>query len=241
MTSRGFPDKHRELAKLVDLRRKDTFPGMIAIHEFEDGKWDLDHTIPLVVPWTKSACNLDAKLMIIGQDWISEKFLLKPRNRTPWRDTLRRQFGQDPHLPTNRNLRKLLRCFNSKWSEVYATDVSVFIKPGQMTGNVPTTLLRHCATAYVLQQVRVVRPLMVLCLGTRTFNSMRHALEYQPMQLGEARKAGRHTVDKLSGAEFYCVPHTGGSGFAACGGMPAILPIWQELALHMRKLAVVDG
>jgi restriction system protein len=107
--------KHKALAKLVTLRREDAYPNMISLHEFEGGRWDLEHSVPLVVPWTKGACNIDAKLMIVAQDWASEKYLMNPRNRTPWRDTLRSHFGQDPHLHTNRNIRKLLRCFGIKW------------------------------------------------------------------------------------------------------------------------------
>jgi uracil-DNA glycosylase len=230
--------KHHALAELVRLRRKDSYPNMIALHEFEGGRWDLDYAVPLVVPWTKSACNLDAKLMIIAQDWASERYLMNPNNRTLWRDMLRTHFGQDPHLQTNRNVRKLLRCFGIKWRDTYATDVSVFIKPGNMTEDVPAALMRHCAVQYTIQQMRIVQPRMVLCLGTKTFNSIRYALERPPLKMTEASRAVSHTVDDKSKVciEVFGVPHTGGAGFAACGGMQRILPIWQALAERFRVL-----
>jgi hypothetical protein len=179
------------LAELVRLRRNDTCPNMISLHDFEDGRWDLDHVVPLVVPWTKSACNVDAKLMIIGQDWASEKYFQRPKNRTSWRDTLRTHLGQDPQLPTNRNIRRLLRCFGIKWRQTYATDVSIFVKPGNMNGDVPDALLRYCAIKYTIPQLRIVRPKMVLCLGSRTFNAVRYALGMPSMKLSAACGVGR--------------------------------------------------
>src|ERR1700681_721898 len=97
------------------------------------GRWECEY----VVPWTKSACNLDAQLMIIGQDWASERFLTDPRYNTPKRIHDREKIGQDEYLPTNRRLKSLLqKHFLLEFSQTYATDVSVFIKPGNMTGNV---------------------------------------------------------------------------------------------------------
>jgi uracil-DNA glycosylase len=218
------------LAELVRLRRNDTYPAMISLHEFEDGRWDLDHVVPLVVPWTKSACNVDATLMIIGQDWASEKYFQRSKNRTSWQDTLRTHFGQDPQLPTNRNIRRLLHCFGIKWRQTYATDVSIFIKPGNMNGDIPDALLRYCAIKYTIPQLRIVRPKMVLCLGSRTFNAVRYALGMPAMKLNAACGLEPHTVDDQTGTEIYGVPHTGGLGFATCGGMSNILPMWQALA-----------
>ena len=36
---------------------------------------DFDCECDHVVPWTISACNVDADLMLIAQDWASEDFL----------------------------------------------------------------------------------------------------------------------------------------------------------------------
>jgi hypothetical protein len=152
-----------------------------------------------VVPWTKSACNVDAKLMIIAQDWASEKYFQRPKNRTSWRDTLRTHLGQDPQLPTNRNIRRLLRCFGIKWRQTYATDVSIFIEPGNMNGDVPDALLRYCAIKYTIPQLRIVRPKMVLCLGSRTFNAVRYALGMPAMKLNAACGLEPHTVDDQTG------------------------------------------
>jgi hypothetical protein len=72
-------DKHAALAQLVKQRRGEEHETFFVLHKFDDGAWDFDH----VVPWTKSAQNVDAKLMIIGQDWSSEYFLRHPKHNTP--------------------------------------------------------------------------------------------------------------------------------------------------------------
>ena len=66
-------DKATALAALINHRRNETHENYHHLHSFDDGFWDFD----FVVPWTKSACNLSAQLMIVAQDWASEDFLIK--------------------------------------------------------------------------------------------------------------------------------------------------------------------
>ncbi len=223
-------DKNAALMELVALRREEEHEAFSVLHKFDRGVWDFDY----VVPWTKSACNVDAKLMIIGQDWASEKFLRHPRNSTSDRLALRNQLGQDPHLPTNRNIKRWLSFFDVTWEQTYATDVSIFIKPENMTAKVPMAVLEHCAKKYTIPQLRIVKPLMAVCLGVDTFNSVRLALGKLPMLLRDALRPNAHTTD--NGIEIYGVPHAGGSGLAAYGGHARVEPIWQQLAARFRQL-----
>jgi hypothetical protein len=101
-------DKHAALAQLVALRRSEEHESFFVLHRFDGGAWDCDY----VVPWTKSAQNVDAKLMIIGQDWASEDFLRNPKNNEPDRVALRKQLGQDPCLATNQNIKRWLNFFD---------------------------------------------------------------------------------------------------------------------------------
>jgi hypothetical protein len=173
--------KKYELAKLVALRRSETHPRYLSLSHYEDGFYDLD----FVVPWTAGAKNVDAALMIIGQDWISEDYL--KRNSLPEKRLARREAGQDAGLATNRNLKKLLaNAFGLLFSDTYATNVSVFIKPGNMDANVPMRDLEHFAKKFTLPQIRIVKPRMVLCLGERTFNAVRRAAGYTDLKLSEA-------------------------------------------------------
>lgn len=226
-------NKASALADLVAKRRRETQTEYNHLHSFEDGMWDCEH----VVPWTKSACNVDAAVMIIGQDWASEKFLREPKYNTSQRINARKEAGQDEYLPTNRRLKSLLRThFGMEFAQTYATDVLVFIKPGSMTGNVPMKDMLYCAETYTLPQIRIVKPRMAICLGAKTFNSVRGAMGMPDLKLSEACSPLAHSVDKGTGTEIYGVPHTGGLGHANAGGMERVDQIWSGLATRFDEL-----
>jgi hypothetical protein len=223
--------KAAALAELVAKRRQETHPDFRHLHEFDEGRWDFEY----VVPWTKSACSLHARLMVIGQDWASENFLKNPKYNTPDRVAGRQQIGQDEYLPTNKRLKTLLRRhFSLEFSQTYATDVLVFIKPGKMTGNVLMKDLQYCAETYTLPQLRIIQPDMAICLGAKTFKSLRRALKLPDLKLSEATVPSGHTV--YDRTEIYGVSHTGGLGHANAGGSEKVDQIWASLAARFQKL-----
>jgi uracil-DNA glycosylase len=153
-------DKNEALANLVSQRRQENDSRYHHLKYFDDGFYDCD----FVVPWTISGCNLDSNLMILAQDWASENFL-KKRSK-PTQKELRKLHGQDADLPTNKNLKALLKKhFDLEFSDVYATDVFVFIKPGHMSAPIPIGDLEYSAKRYTLREIEIVQPRMVLCLG----------------------------------------------------------------------------
>lgn len=223
-------DKQAAMAMLVAKRRAEAGGRYHHLHLYDGGSWDFD----FVVPWTKSACHLDADLMIVGQDWASEDYLR--RNDDTEKRAARTLTGQDAHLATNRNLKNLLaQHFGLCSSQTYATNVLVFIKPGKMSSNVPTRDLRSCAAAYTLPQLDIVKPRMALCLGAKTFNSVRSALGLPPLRLQEACIPSAHT--RMDRTELYGVPHTGSWGTRNAGGLLAVEAIWADLARRFRMLA----
>jgi hypothetical protein len=224
-------DKQDALAALVALRRtEESTEHYFALHGFQDGMWDFDY----VVPWTKSASNVDAKLMIIGQDWASEQSLKDLRHNTPERVASRQQLGHDTHLPTNRNLKEWLGFFDLTWEQTYATNVSVFIKQGGISAKVEMSLLESCAEKYTVPQIRIVKPLMAICLGADTFNSVRGALGKPRIRLRDAIKLNEYVVENET--EIYGVPHAGGLGMASFGGRASVEHIWRQLATRFRQL-----
>ncbi|MCK1586937.1 uracil-DNA glycosylase family protein [Bradyrhizobium sp. 169] len=226
-------DKALALSQLIAKRRTEAHTTYHHLHSFDGGIWDCKH----VVPWTTSASNVDADLMIIGQDWASEQFLREPKYNTAERVSARLSAGQDEYLPTNRRLKSLLRTHcGLEFAQTYATDVLVFIKPGTMTGNVPMKDMLYCAETYTLPQIRIVKPRMVICLGAKTFNSVRRAMGMPDLKLSEACSPLAHSIDKGTGTEIYGVPHTGGLGHANAGGMERVNQIWLGLATRFDEL-----
>ena len=72
-------EKAAALSELVAKRRRETHEEYHHLHSFDLGRWDFEY----VVPWTKSAFNLETELMVIGQDWSSEQFTKARYRRKP--------------------------------------------------------------------------------------------------------------------------------------------------------------
>ena len=128
----------------------------------------------------------------------------------------------------------LQRHFNISFAQTYATDVLVFIKPGHMTGNVPMKDMLYCAKTYTLPQIKAVQPIMAICLGAKTFNSLRRALNMTDLKLNEACIPSSHTL--VNRTEIYGVPHTGGLGHANAGGMAKVDRVWATLAARFSRM-----
>lgn len=196
------------------------------IEAFHDGFYD-NHD--WITPWTISGCNVDSQLMVVGQDWASEKFLSGPANSE------QRALGHDPCLPTNKNLKCLLReAFDRDLSDIFATNAFVFVKPHGMGTHIPRRDLQRSVATYTLREVEIIQPKMVLCLGASTFNTLRTALDHSPLPLSQVRYSAPDVI--FEGVEIYGVPHCGARGLNSTGGFGASLEIWRQLADRLKQL-----
>jgi restriction system protein len=212
--------KREDLLQLAKRRQADRPPRPHhRLAEFHGGYYECDY----VSPWTISAANVDAELMIIGQDWASSKTL----EQEPDKD--RQRFGQDCSSPTNTNLREFLdRFMHLKFSETYATNAFPFIKHGAKNADIRFNDLVCYAKTYTLPQIEIVSPRMAICLGKKTFDAVRRAMELRRIEQGEARLPGHDT--RLGSAEIYGVPHPSPLVMNKTGAKDAAGRIWKMLA-----------
>jgi hypothetical protein len=226
-----LPEKLEAIAALATRRRLD-HAGTIAdgysrnylrLEQIHGGYYD-QHSF--VVPWTIGACNVDTDLMLVAQDWGSEDYLQRPP------DPVQRDLGHNPKLPTNRNLKHLLQeAFGRAFSSVYATDAFVFVKPAGMGTFIPPKDMQTSASRFTFEEIRIVRPQMVICIGGAAYNAFRLALgqPYLPI-----KRVGYDSCSLMvHGAEVHGVPHVGGTGLAATGGLSNSLRIWKPLASRL--------
>jgi hypothetical protein len=226
--------KKEALADLILRRKQARDPKYHALSDFDGGFYDGD----FISPWTISACNLDADLMIVAQDWSSAETLESSKRSTPAQKEARKRLGHDPDIPTNKNLRALLkRHFDLEFAETYATNLFVFIKPGTISAKIPIEDLAYCAETYTLPEIEIVQPRMVLCLGKDTFNAIQRALGHPMSKLSEASLPTAHTKLR-SGAEIYGVPHTGSWGTKNAGGLDNVDAIWARLSSRFAELSM---
>jgi restriction system protein len=203
-------DKQSQMRKLVQLRRSGWIPDgcyRLGDKRLNDGFWDEDEH---VVPWSKTACNYDSEVMLIAQDWDSLDNLTAPLAAKHHRIKL---VGRNEKLATNKRIDKLLAQYLAlTWSDIFATDVFPFIKPGDMRGNLRLTDLVRCAHDFALPQIDIIRPLLVICLGrSTTFRAIAAAI-------GQ-RFSAPNGDDPLGPVEYrnvkiYGVTHPGGRGNA---------------------------
>lgn len=159
-----MPDRARQLEALAVKRANSTPRGFKNIGEYHDGAYECAY----VSPYTKAAHNLYSPILLILQDWISDDVLAGPLLEDA------KCLGRLPNLPTNRNLDRLLKAhFDVALSETYATNLFPFIKPGNMSRDIPFSALREAAREYGLPQIDIIEPRLVVALGLKTFNALR--------------------------------------------------------------------
>ncbi|WP_213771971.1 hypothetical protein [Bradyrhizobium sp. dw_78] len=225
-------EKNEALADLILLRKQDRNPKYHALSDFDDGFYDGDW----ITPWTISACNLQADLMIVAQDWSSAETLKSPKWNSSVQKEERKRCGHDANLPTNRTLKGLLKKhFDLEFADIYATNVFVFIKPGSISAAIPLEDLAYCAKTYTLPQIEIIRPRMVLCLGQTTFNAVQRAFGQRLSKLSEVSLPNAH-IEHENGAEIYGVPHTGSWGTKNAGGPDKVHAIWARLGMRFAEL-----
>ncbi len=213
--------KKEQLLSLAFKRQNTRYEGYASVGDFHDGEYECDH----VSPWTIAASNVDADVMIIGQDWSSAE------NLSACFDAKLKNLGFDSKFPTNRNIDALLwRHFSSRRSECYFTNLFPYIKSGGAGATIPMKDLTYCAKVFTLPEIAIVDPRLVVCLGLRTFRGLASALGLRrPPNLNAA------ILNPLKGEKrpIHCVAHPGARG-SNNRGKDKVDEDWKRLADLLR-------
>ena len=94
-------DKKMALLELAKKRRAARWEGYKNLCDYLEGIYDCD----FVSPWTKSAGNVDAEVMVFLQDWTSDG---SDSLKKPVQELI--DLGYRPGKPTNDRLIELLAC-----------------------------------------------------------------------------------------------------------------------------------
>lgn len=165
--SKGVSGKEERLLELARKRQATRWPGCRPLVEYHDGAYECN----FVSPYTKTAGNVDAQIMIILQDWSSHERLSGELDA----DAV--THGHTPSLPTNRSLTRLLHAhFGQRLTDTYGTNLFPFIKSGGLSAPIRARDLEQAARDFAVPQIDIVAPRLVVCLGLRTFNALRKAI-----------------------------------------------------------------
>jgi hypothetical protein len=227
MASTSAGSKLKALRELAAVRKRDRLVRHACLGDFHDGAYDRHG---YVSPWSISAHNPDAEVMVLLQDWSSADMLAKPLDL----DAVR--LGYTPSLATNKNLIDLLkRHFGIDIEDAYVTNLFVFIKPGGISARLPIADAVYCAEKYAKRQIEIVQPRVALCAGSLTLNALRLAMGEKTIRLAEAATS----PIRINSTLVYGVPHTGGLGTANAGGKAKVDAIWGAIGrLHSASATV---
>jgi restriction system protein len=214
--------KHEQLLVLTRIRQKCRWDGYKCIGDYHHGKYECD----FVSPYTRSANNVDAELMVLLQDWACDEVLSGAFLEA------RRTIGHDPNRWTNIHLKELLKAhFDLELAAIYATNVFPFVKFGKMNAGIKRKDLDAAAEQFALPQIQIVGPRIAVCLGKSSFNAIARAAGQSPAKALNDAIASPFHVGKT---QIWCQAHTGrqGRNFRNRGGVDRVSKDWSQMAVE---------
>jgi hypothetical protein len=212
-------NKQAELLALAKLRQATQWRGYKRIGDYHAGAYECD----FVSPYTKTAGNVNAEIMVMLQDWSSDESLSSAFDEDS------AKLGYVQYLPTNRNLSRLLSAtFGLTLRDIYGTNLFPFIKRGGMSEFIPQADLIKAARQFALPQIRVVNPKLVICLGLVTFNALRHACDLPPSR---PLCSAIESPFNIGTTRVWCQAHTGalGQNNRNRGGVDRVRRDWRKM------------
>lgn len=224
-------DKRSRLRALARVRQATRWAGYTSIGDYQDGVYECD----FVSPYTKTAGNVDAEVMVMLQDWSSRDELMRGL------DEQTKRLGYAPTQSTSRNLERLVNAtFGLPLSDIYGTNLFPFVKPGKTSARIRERDLSRAAREFALPQVEIVNPTLVICLGLATFDALRRALHLPSAGRMEASINSPFTV---GGSLVWCQAHTGALGTMNRnrGGGDRVSEDWMKMKERWKLQAALSG
>ncbi|MEZ4940666.1 MAG: uracil-DNA glycosylase family protein [Saprospiraceae bacterium] len=167
--------KQEKYRQLVNLRLQEIFPpGLQNPSQIEAGKFDCAQ----LGPWSLWQSDLNAEMLIIGQDWGDENYFLMNKGR----DT--------DDNPTNQNLRKLLASIGldpglpscPASQPLFFTNAVLGIKSGGMSTVLKHDWLRHSSLNFTGPLIEIIQPRLIVTLGASAYKALRFLFPYLPYE-----------------------------------------------------------
>ena len=177
--------KHSRYQEMVRDRTKCDLCAQLGLTNpanVQDGKFDG----PDIGPWTRWNGNLNAKVLVVGQEWGDVNSLV-------------RQKGLDNASATNAMLRRLLESIGmtvavaperARRSAVFLTNAALCLKTGGTQAAVQKQWFNNCAFQFLERQVRLVSPSVVVTLGERAYMAIRLAFSLPKVSFRRAANRG---------------------------------------------------
>ncbi len=204
-------NKQTEYDSLVQKRKQFQFAeGLYNPSQIDGGIYDQANHLG---PWSVWQGNLDATILIIGQDWCDV-------------DCYRQSKGKDDDAnPTNRNLAQLLKeslgidvgsaTRPNQTAPIFFTNAILGMKAeGKMSGRVKTSWVRQSSEHFLLPLLHIVNPKIVITLGRIAYQAMAYLHPALPYKRLSELVDSNHPIPLNERMRLYAMFHCGRLGLA---------------------------
>jgi len=160
-------DKYIDYMQLVEKRKKYAFhEGLLNPSRIENGKYDSGMHIG---SWSKWQGNLDAKILVVGQDWGDLNYFIKSKG------------CDSDENPTSKNLVELFKTLDidiglpnnpNKNAPVFFTNAILGIKDGGMSSDVKSKWIKEGANEFLKPLIDIVSPAIIITLGKKPYDAI---------------------------------------------------------------------
>ena len=183
-------NKRAEYLELVDKRKVCQAVCRLALKNasrVKRGCWDCEE----IGAYSQWQGNLNAKLMVVGQDFAGVKGFSKNMG-WPGNSVLTNLMLVDFLKLAGISIRPPL--FGKADDRIFFTNGVLCLKKGAMRGSIPDKYFRKCGKAFLRKTIEIVRPKVVVTLGTKALLAVNTA--FNPEQ--EGRLPGRGGIPQAT-------------------------------------------
>ena len=198
---KSIKEKKVKFEKLVAKRKEFKFsdPELVNPSQIEGGMYDKENYLN---PWDKWHGNLDAKILLIGQDWGSEEYY---RN-------LKGEYDKDVTTNlTNANLRKLFKEIGFDNIDenhdipLFFTNAVLGMKKGKMDKQVKEKWYLETANEFIKPLINIVNPEIIIAMGEAAYKTIAEIYELRVKPLKEI--TGKNPINLSDSKKLFVVYH----------------------------------
>lgn len=169
--------------------------GLVNPSQIKNGEYDSEQ----IGPWTQWQGNLEADIIIVGQDWGSQAEFKKMEGK------------DSPKNPTNKFLKELMEELSN--NSFFITNAALCIRKEGAQGGLNDEWLFNCRP-FLIKQIEIIEPTTIIALGQKTFYSVLRALKLE--RTGIHSTTFKNLVDgnpiEHGGVKIFPVYHPGAYG-----------------------------
>lgn len=127
-------------------------------------------------PWSTWKGDLDAKVVVIGQDWGDEDHFITQEGKCNTANA------------TNRKLEELMQSIGISLErhKVFFTNAILCLKKGGLAGKVKKEWFENCSSNFLKPQIEIIKPDIIITLGEPAYRATTNAFNRKPMSFQDA-------------------------------------------------------